>query len=210
MIHNLDEFLVDTPPAGWIPAELENPDRHTPIYQPDATIVLPHQRFRITDDSAATWAMRKLRHVKRRQAENVNLADQEYQRIAEWVEAVNAPLHREVAYFEGLLTEYAIRCRQNPEDGRKSISTPAGKVSTRENAPKWSVEADEFLPWAREHRPDLIRVKEEPALSLIKEAFKDGPSVAATGVAITDDGEVVPGIAIAESETTVSVQPDLD
>lgn len=191
-MQDLETFLTDDPPQGW--QEPESVDLDLP------------ERFRIQDDNAANWAMRKLRQAERRKADNARMANDEIQRINEWLQRANQPYDRDVAYFTGLLTEYARDCRLNPEDGRKTIALPAGVVSSRNNQPKWSVDPEVFLPWAHANAPDLIRVKEEPDLSAIKSRFKN----LADGTTITDDGEVVVGVVVSESETSYTVKPNLD
>lgn len=170
------------------------------------------ERFTIQDDSAASWAMRKLRAIRSKQAENKQMAVDEHARIDLWLDEVNDPLDRDAKYFEAILTDYAIRVRENPDDGRKSISLPTGKVATRQGSPKYTVDAEMFLPWARENAPHLIRVKEEPSLSAIKEyvvAADDAPVATSDGVAITSDGEIVPGVHVSSSDVAVTVTPDL-
>lgn len=163
------------------------------------------ERFVIHDDAAAAWAMRKLRSVRARQAENERIATDERARIDAWLAEVNKPLDRDATYFEAILADYALRCRENPDDARKSINLPTGKVSTRTTQPKWSVEPTAFLDWARSSHPDLIRIKEEADLAKIKDtliATKDG-------VAVSPEGEPVPGVTVLPGAITTSVTPDL-
>jgi hypothetical protein len=162
-------------------------------------------RFRIDDDSAAAWAMRKLRAARRRIEANDALAAEEFDRVETWRNAVNASHERTIEYFVGLLSQYALACRENPDDGRKTLALPAGKVTTRPGGWKWHA-SDEFLTWAGAHAPDLVRVKTEPALNEIKKRFiarDDGSAV---------DGataEIVPGLSVTKSEPTATVSPDL-
>lgn len=166
------------------------------------------ERFTITDDGAAAWAMRKLRAVRAKQAENARLATDEHARIDLWLTEVNAPLDRDATYFEAILGDYALRCRENPDDGRKSLNLPTGKVSTRVTQPKWSVDADAFLGWARTSHPDLIRVKEEADLAKMKETLDVHESTSGL-IATTPEGELVPGVTILPGGLTTSVTPDL-
>jgi hypothetical protein len=163
------------------------------------------ESFKITDDGTASWAMRKLRKIRNQQASNFEIAERESERINEWLGSVNAPLIRDINYFEALLTEYALDCRVDPSDGRKTISLPAGKVSTRAKQPKWTVNNDEFIPWAEENFPDLIRIKKEPDLSAIKERFSGAPVAEADGVVVTEDGEIIPGVSIMEQEWSANI-----
>lgn len=164
------------------------------------------ERFTITDDGAAAWAMRKLRAIRSKQADNAKIAQDERDRIDLWLAEVNAPLDRDAMYFEQILTDYALRVRENPDDGRKSLNLPAGKVATRTSQAKWQVDAEQFLGWARTSHPDLIRVKEEADLTKIKETLAVTPD----GVAVSPEGEPVPGITVLPGGITASVTPDLN
>jgi hypothetical protein len=160
------------------------------------------ERFKLDDDKMATWAMRKLATIRAKQRENINIADDEVQRVTEWVESVNKPLERDASFFENLLADYGRR--QRVEHDRKSISLPHGEIKTRAGSDKWLINTALTLEWLRANgHSDLIKVKEEPSLTAMKEAFiTDGER------ALTQDGEVVPGIAVQHSEFTVSVSTD--
>lgn len=186
------------------------PDLTHPLddLQPEA-----RERFTIQDDGAAAWAMRKLRAIRSKQAENSRIAQDEIDRVQMWLKEVNAPLDRDASYFEGILRDYAIRCRESMDDGRKSLNLPTGKVATRVGSDKFEIDATAFLPWAKQNAPQLIRVKEEPNLSALKEFAvppSDAPSATSDGVAITSDGEVIPGVRVTPGELSVTVTPDLN
>ena len=162
------------------------------------------QRFRVEDDGAAAWAMRKLRTIRSKQAENAQLYADELARLNLWLDEVNKPLDNDANYFESLLNDYAIRCRDNSDDGRKSLNLPTGKVTTRLGGPRWEVDSEPFLAWAKTNQPDLIRIKEEPNIQALKEfTVKDD-------VAITSDGEVIPGVRISYPEVSVTISPDIN
>lgn len=186
----LTDYVADhDAPDGWTTAEIEQ----------TLTAADWPERFRIFDDSAAAWAMRKLRSIRKRQDSNRIIAEDEIDRIQSWLDDVNGPLDVHATYFESILRDYAIRVRENPDDGRKTLNLPAGKVSTRPGSDRWEIDADTFLPWARENHPDLIRVKEEPALSEIKAAI-----LVESGTPHTEDGEVVPGVIVNPQPMSVS------
>ena len=162
------------------------------------------EKFRVEDDGAAAWAMRKLRTIRRKQAENAQLYVDERARLDVWLNEVNNPLDTDASYFESLLNDYAIRCRENSDDGRKSLNLPTGKVTTRLGGPKWEVDSEPFLVWAKANHPDLVRIKEEPNIQALKEfTVKDD-------VAITSDGEVIPGVRISYPEVSVTITPDIN
>jgi phage host-nuclease inhibitor protein Gam len=85
-------------------------------------------RWRIEDDGAAEWAMRKLARELQARGPIVDQAEAWTSRIEEWLKATLAPFDRRIRWWEGHLTDYARRQR---EAGRKTVSLPSGKVSTR-------------------------------------------------------------------------------
>jgi len=190
-----DESSLESYLSGFDPAELD----------PDAP-----EKFKVEDDASAEWAMKKLRQLRRRQRTNSEIAEEEARRLQEWLDAVNKPINQSALFFEGLLIDYAMRCRENSEDQRKTISLPAGKIATRSPAPKWDIDAEVFLPWARLNNPELIRVKEEPALQVIKDEFAGFPVVSHESIVFTEDGEIVPGIIVREQDISITITPDLN
>lgn len=147
------------------------------------------ERFRVHDDQAAAWAMRRLFSIENKIGEYQRIADAERTRIEDWLTEVNSPLAKSRDYFVGLLMDYARR--QRDEDGRKSIPLPHGKITSRSTQPKWHVREDEVLPWARQTHPDVIAVKESLSLTAMKDRFQ-----VVEGRVIDENGEVVPGIIV--------------
>lgn len=177
----------------------------------DRAIERHMDRFVVDDDQKAIWAMRKLRAIKQKKADNQRVADEEIQRVHDWLAEANGSYDRDEQYFTGLLIEYARKERE--QNDRKSIKLPHGTVASRKGGDKITVtDADAFIKWARENgREDLVRVKEEPALSLIKQAFppKDSPMATHDGYVITEDGEIVLGLHASPAEITYAVEVEL-
>lgn len=165
------------------------------------------RRFSVSDDSGATWAMRKLAALRQRQAEINTIAEQEYLRIEAWRHQQTDNLTADINYFTGLLTEYA---RQEREvHGRKSITLPHGTIKSRSGSKRIEV-TDEpaFLAWARQHAPTLIRVREEPDKAAIKASFPAAMLAEVDVLVDRDTGEVIPGVQLSRAETTYTVEVD--
>jgi hypothetical protein len=167
------------------------------------------EHFRVDSDELAAWAMRKLRAATVKKTRNAAIASEEIARIQRWLEQANAPAVREIGYFEGLLRDYGVNCRLDPADGRKTVSLPGGKITTRPAPVSLKIDDEAFLPWARVNRQDLIKVKEEASVSAIKEAFSS--QLGQTDTFVTEDGEIVPGVQAWQSDyPSVTVKPDID
>ncbi len=174
----LDEF-DPAPPRDYIPYDRE--------------------RFRITDDGAAEWALRKLHAFRAKMEENRRIAEAERQRIDSWLEHANEALATDAAYFEGILSEYALAQR---EDGRKSVALPHGTLKTRASRRRFDVaDAEAFLAWARDNAPHLIRVTEAPK----KSDFGEVLDVQEGHVIDTQTGEIVPGVAASDEPPSVTI-----
>lgn len=150
------------------------------------------ERFTIEDDAQAAWAMRKCLAARVRRDDNIKVAQAERHRIDSWLAAVNQRAESDISYFEGILTEYASRERAL---GRKTIDTPYGVVKSRQGQPKIAIaDADEFIAWAREGHEELLVVKVSPSISAIKALAEIEVTESLGVVAITPDGEVIPGL----------------
>lgn len=166
--------------------------------------------FRIDSDALASWALRRLRGLRSQIDEIEQIAGAEIERVEAWRARSSRPLERNAAFFEAILSDYALRCRA--ESGRKTISLPAGKISTRQPAARWIVDSDTFIPWARQSAPDLLRIKEEPNLAEMKAAAGVLALIVSeeTGTVVTPDGEILPGVEVSEQQPTASISIDAD
>lgn len=189
----------------------------------DPTGLIPEQRdrFRIEGQKQLSWAMRKLAGTKaeldgHRAAVAAEKAPYEAKlaRIEEWAEVEERDLAGSVRYFEGLIEEYALACRR-VDPKATSLSTPWGKVSTRQDPATvvWENDAAaiEFLS---EHAPDLVKTEERRTLrkAELKKAADvvDGELVVKAGPLA---GSPVPGVKVlppGDPKVTVVVESDPD
>jgi hypothetical protein len=158
---------------------------------------LEFERFAVTDDSSAAWAVDKIRE---RCTERQRLVDNhtEYLRVlAERHRADLAPIDDDLAYFEGLLFTY-YRSLPDPPKTYKlpngAIKTTAGRASTR------VVEPDSFTSWALDNAPEALDYK--PRVS----ALKDWPRDDDGNVIDPESGERVPGVETVVGETSFTVK----
>lgn len=131
--------------------------------------------FTVTDDSSATWAMRKFRAQVEKMRENERIARAELDRISKWLDEVNKPLAQSAEYFEGLLLEYG---RKERDAGRKSVKLIDGTIKSRVTQPKVEVDESVFIEWAqRNHRDDLLIFPEPKPNKTALKAETDIPGV---------------------------------
>jgi len=162
------------------------------------------QAFRITDDSSANWALRQLLSVRKKIKENRKLFESELARITSWLEKADESLAKDENYFVGILTEYANQVRTT--ENRKTITLPHGTIKTRASSAKVKVEdAEVFLGWAKAtESSELIRVKEEPAVSVFKELF----DIVGDKVVLKATGEVVQGVTVQPESTSITIESE--
>lgn len=93
------------------------------------------------------------------------------------------------------------------DDRVKTVKLPAGEIKMRAQPDAWTIDAEAYLPWAKEHAPGTVRTvpaSEAIDVRAVKEAF------ARTDVgAVTTEGEVVPGVTVATIEAKFSIVPNV-
>jgi hypothetical protein len=158
------------------------------------------EAFIVDDLNKATWAMRKLREVVVHLEANVEIAKAEKARIDAWLEEVNKPLLSEREFFEGHLTMYLRKQRQE-DDSIKTISTPYGKITSRATQPKWDF-TDELTDWLLNHNDNLVRIKYEVDKTELKKSYE----VEGDKAIDPKTGEVVPHIQITPADISYKVE----
>jgi hypothetical protein len=173
------------------------------IYEFEIQEIPEKEAFVVDDLNKATWAMRKVRSVIVGLEANAEIAKAEKTRIDAWLENANKSLLTEREFWEGHLTFYLRKQRQE-DDSVKSISTPYGKITSRVTQPKWET-MEELTDWLLNHNDSLVRIKYEVDKAELKKAY------AVDGVQVIDPktGEVVPFIQITPSDISYKVEVEL-
>ena len=151
--------------------------------------------FRVDDDQKADWALRKLAVIRRKQAENQSIFDAELARIKEWLSKVNTALERDSAYFEAVLTPYALQQRS---EGRKTVTLPHGTLKTTAGQSHIEFKDEsKFIEWAKVNDPALLRIKTDVDKSALKVLITE------EGVLISTQGEIIPDVEVIPGQTSV-------
>jgi hypothetical protein len=161
------------------------------------TLIEGEEDITLGSDRDATWALQKLATLRKQQTANNAIAEAEANRIAAWLETVNAPIKKQIQYVENILNGYALYERRAHD--RKTIILPYGKLATRPVADKWEVaDPDAFIKWAEETgHTELLKITTKPeSLTAIKSAL----DVAEDGTVLTAEGEPVTGITFTKSD----------
>lgn len=148
----------------------------------------------IPDDAEAENLFRQLANTEARIKANDDMADFEIGKINQWRVMANEPLQNKAIWLRTKLEEYALLTRASTE--RATVSLPHGTLKTTKAQAEWKIDSTAFVAWAKENRPELLRVKYEPD----KGAVKVDLIPASDGTVVTADGEEVPGVTVDRSE----------
>lgn len=105
-------------------------------------------------------------------------------------------------YHKGMIEMWA-RNAITADSKRKTVDMPFGTVSGRKGTAKWLYDDDKLLAFVRENmKKDCLRVTESvDKAALKKAAIVDGE------IAVTSNGEIIPGVTIVEQPMTYTVKP---
>lgn len=151
----------------------------------------------IEDHATAERMLRSIARRRRELEQSERLATAQIERVQEWLESERKRLSTD--YFEDCLRTYHASLLAQ-DDRLKTISLPSGKLKARAGQPRWEI-SDEFVTWAQEHAPELVRTKVEPDKAAIKKALavEDGHAISAAG-------QQVPGVVVEPAEISYRVE----
>jgi phage host-nuclease inhibitor protein Gam len=171
------------------------------------------ERWQITDNLSAEWAMRKVAEAERARDRTHEQAFAWREQIDRWEAEQLKPLNRTVSFFTGHLAQFLQELRSADPD-TKSLSLPSGRVSSKRGQAKVRV-IDEaqviaFLQKYAEEmdRPaeDFLRAKVEVKTLALRELLSEDGLEAGLAVLDSDD-YVVPGVEVTPPAVTFTVKP---
>lgn len=180
----------------------------------------PAQRWFITTDDEADWAMATLAAAAERLGTFVARRDAYIRRAERWFEHVSREDRRTVAFMDAHLSDYALRVREKSprtKHGEPSIKTlrlVAGEVSTRGGGkPRVEIlDKAQLIEWARKHLPDAVTTTYDVKVSDLRghvnvaEVEVDGETVYT--VQTTHDATIdVPFVEAIVPPVTATVRP---
>lgn len=154
------------------------------------------QKFRITDLGSADWVLRRRQEVLDRLEKETEYAKTEVQKYQNFINNQEKAANEQIAYFDFLISEYLQE--QKAVDPKYKLVTAVGQANFR-NSKSWRYEDDEVMNFLKENKmEEFIRVKVTESINKVdlKKALK-----VTNGMTITEDGEVVPGITVEDTQT---------
>lgn len=163
------------------------------------------ERFTVDNDMKAEWCLSKIRHIRAEQKKETDELDRQMRFYQEQKDMVDKKADDDVRYFESLLAEYfANRVDEGFTKATKTQTVyklPSGRLILKKQAPEFERTDAELLPWLKQNRPELVKVKEEPNWAELKKSVTiNGENV------VTGDGEILPGVKVTEREDRFEVE----
>ena len=167
--------------------------------------------FVVDNDRKAVWCLRKIKHLKEKQAKNEELAESEIEDIQKeidevqnWLDEENNKLQNSIDFFESILYSYALELRKEDQE-LKTHKLPFGKLQFRSKRPKWNYDNAKLLDFITSNYGELVKVKE----SVDKRKLKQMTEVVSGKVVVKDTGEIVEGVEVVERDEEFQVKVDV-
>lgn len=164
------------------------------------------QRFTVTDNDTADWAIRKIVGYQDKIKEARELVEKRIMQYNKWLDDTTKENERQIAFFEGLLLPFAEKQLQGSK--KKSIKLPNGTIGFRKSGANFfrdeqpvTGKDEKLTKFVKENAPDYLVVTETTAWGDFKKTLQ-----VSDGKAITADGEVLPGIVAQDAENVFYVK----
>lgn len=164
----------------------------------------PSQRWSITDDSCADWALKKIKAEKDELDRLTYLAEQEIASLKKQIEKAQHRYEQNTTFLTTLLSEYFESVpHKKTKTGTESYQLLHGKLVKKPATVKMQPDDEKLVDWLRAAgREDLIKVETKSMWGELKKQI----TIVGTVAMIEETGEIVEGIDIAEAPATFSVK----
>jgi len=157
-----------------------------------------NKSFVIDGDKKASWALRKIKKLKKEQNHHQEIADHEIDilkseitEVNDWLKQKNKSINDSISFFEGLLYEYALTLKKDDPD-LKTHKLPYGKLQFRKKKPKWNYQEEKLLNFIKNNYTQALKIKE----SIDKRKLRQVGKVVGDKVILEETGQVIEGIDI--------------
>lgn len=162
------------------------------------------QRWSITDDGCADWALKKIKTEKDELDRITALAEQEIARLKEQVEKAQRRYEQNTAFLTSMLEQFFGTVEhKKTKTGTETYRLLHGQLVRKPAGFKPAPDHEKLVPWLRANGYEgLVKVKEEAAWGELKKKLTFTGTIAT----IEDTGELVEGINIEEVPPAFSVK----
>lgn len=191
-------------------------DRQVELAAEDPETARTSGVFEVDTLDRANRVVWRIGRLRAQLAEDEALYRSERERLDDWIGDARRRVGGQIEFLEGLAEVYHRRLL-GEDRRRKTVKLPAGELQARKARDHWEINDAELIAWAEAH--DFPALVNRPAPKVNRNAVKkhlahmpaDGEDV---HYAVTDDGEVVPGVVVhvaSDDDLTFSVQtPEVD
>ena len=159
--------------------------------------------FKITDDSGAEWALRKIAEIEEEKARLLDLYEQEKLRLAKAAEKVAAQTEAREGYFKALLRRYFDTVpHTTTKAGTEQYKLLSGTLALKPGGPRFVPDKEKLLAWLDQNgREDLITTWRSPKWAEVKKTL-----TYAAGCAVDENGQIVDGVEVVNDEPTFIIK----
>lgn len=140
----------------------------------------------------ADWALGKIAAARQKMQQNADYVQSQVEKLQIWLEKMNKEQQNSIDFFELKLAPYLES--EIAGSKKKSVTLPNGVVGYRKKTNTIKNDA-EIFDFVKNNYSEYIKTEEKVDLA----SFKKACSVV-DGKLITEDGEVVPGYTVEESQ----------
>ena len=163
------------------------------------------ERFEVDNDMKAEWCISKIRRIQQEQKRETEELDRQMRFYLDQKQMITDKANEEVAFFEEMLRGYF---NHRVDEGfakstktKVSYKLPTGDLILKHREPEYERIPEVLVEWAKKNRPDCVKVVESTDWAKLKKDL-----TVSGKVMVTEDGEIVPGIAVVEREDEFVVE----
>lgn len=162
------------------------------------------QRWSITDDGCADWALKKIKAEKDELDRITALAEQEIARLKEQVERAQRRYEQNTAFLTSMLEQFFDTVEhKRTKTGTESYRLLHGQLVRKPAGIKPEPDHEKLVAWLRQNGyENLVKVEESARWGELKKQITFTGTIAT----ITETGEIVEGVNVTETAPAFSVK----
>ena len=162
------------------------------------------QRWRITDDGCADWALKKIKLEKDEHDRIVALAQQEIARLTDQIAKADRRYEQNTSFLTSMLAEFFETVpHKKTKTGTESYRLLNGQLVKKPAGIKLQPDDEKLVAWLRAAgREDLIKVETKAMWGELKKQLE----MVGTVAMMPDTGEIIEGIDVVEVPAAFSVK----
>ena len=160
-----------------------------------------NEGFRVTDDRAAEWSLKKIKAEKAECDRYVKICQDGIQTYQEKIKEAQGRLDSGTGYLKGLLLEYFQTVPHKSTKTQETYALPSGKLKLKTPAPEFVRDDAKLMEWLKGRgMNDYVKVVETPQWGEFKKIINQQKDC------VCFEGEVVDGITLVERPPIFEVE----